>query len=117
MAGIGDITNPGPMLRRGAVLALLAVAMTGIGSLASNSGCDWQVRDMTTGEWRNATPQEVTGFVNQTGELAKTAIVASPLAPFMPFIDIAIRLAALWAAWRIVPAGKQPAALPLGKED
>ena len=92
-----------PATKRATAFALLALAITGTGILGTNTDCTWQTRDPQTGQWRDATPQEITGFVDATGELAKTALTATPLTPYLPLVDVAIRLLALFAAWRIVP--------------
>lgn len=95
--------------KRAAGFTLLAVALLGTGLASMIPACTWQTRDAITGQWRESTPAEMTGFIDATGELAKTAVISTPLGAYLPLIDAAIRLAALFAAWRIVPT---PTKLP-----
>jgi hypothetical protein len=84
-------------------LALLAVAMMGLPLTAVDLGCSWIIKDPVTGNWRAPTPQEEQLFAEQTEAAAKAAVAGTPLAAAIPWIDALARLAALFAAWKIVP--------------
>jgi hypothetical protein len=90
--------------RRPAALLLLAFAALGIPLAATDSGCAFQVKDPITNTWRDATPIEMTGFANETGAIVRTTVADTPLAPALPWVEMALRLGALFAAWRVVPA-------------
>lgn len=91
-------------LRRPAALGLLAFAAFGLPMTAVETGCTTQVRDPVTQEWREPTPQEIATVQAETGAIVKTIIEGTPAAPIIPWIDAALRLGALLAAWRVVPS-------------
>jgi hypothetical protein len=76
----------------------------GLPLTAVDLGCRFQLKDPVTGEWRAPTPQEEATFAEQVEAAAKAAVSGTPLAAAIPWIDAAARLAALFAAWRIIPA-------------
>jgi len=90
--------------RLAAVMALLGFVTCGIPLATPDLGCAFQIKDPITGTWRDATPVEMTGFADQTGDIVHTTIATTPLAPALPWIDMVLRLSALFAAWRIIPA-------------
>ena len=92
------------LTRRYVSLALLAIAMMGLPLSAVDLGCRWQIKDAVSGQWREPTPQEEATFADQTAAAAKAAVSGTPLAAAIPWIDAAARLAALFAAWRIIPS-------------
>jgi hypothetical protein len=92
--------------RKHAGFAMLALAVLGVPLAGFDSGCQWQRKDPVSGEWREATQTEMTGFANETGEIVRTTIAGTPLAPVLPWVDAVVRLLALFAAWRVIPTPK-----------
>ena len=95
------------LTKKHAGLALLALAALGVPAVGFDLGCQWQVKDQTTGAWRDATPVDMTGFANESGEIVRTTVAGTPLAPMLPWIDMVLRLVALMAAWRVIPSSEK----------
>ena len=93
-------------------LSLLVFACIGLPLAGGDSGCSWQTKDPATGQWRDATPTEMTGFAHETGAIVRTTLSGTPLAPVLPWMDMALRLLALGAAWRVIPSAAKVAAAP-----
>lgn len=86
----------------------LAVALVGVGPFAS-SGCHaLHIADPTTGQVRDATPEEIAALAGQAQAVAATALVAAGQPQYLPIADIAIRLVALFLAWKVQPAKIEP---------
>jgi len=83
-----------------AAIGLLAVAVVGIPT-AWQGGCENppQVVDAQTGRLRPATTQEVVRFVQDAGDVGRAVTVATGQVAWLPFVDIAVRLAAVLAAF------------------
>lgn len=94
------------LTRKHAGLALLALAALGVPLATFDAGCTWQTKDPVTGNWRDATPTDMTGFANKTGAIFRTTVANTPLAPILPWADMVLRLVALLAAWRVIPTPK-----------
>lgn len=82
--------------RRQAVMFMcIGVALIGVMPF-TNPGCqNVMVLDEVTGELRPATADEVKGIVEGVGDVAKVVTIAVGQPQYVPFIDIAVRLAAL----------------------
>jgi hypothetical protein len=98
------------LTRKHAGLALLALAALGVPLIGHDLGCSFQTKDPITGQWRDATPTEMTGFADETGAIVRTTVANTPLAPILPWADMTVRLIALLAAWRVMPTSLKTAA-------
>lgn len=99
-------------------VALLA-AVVGVAPF-TGPGCDRliTVQDSDTGEIRKATTQEVEQLVKDAGDIAKVITITTGHPEAVPFIEIAVRLAAILVAFFYgrAPDRRRPAPLEFEPE-
>jgi len=96
-----------------AILALCTFAALGIGSF-TNLGCNELVTwDPATQSYVPVDPITLQPALAEGGDIAKVALTATGQVVWLPFVDLAVRLIALFAAFRFQkPVGTTTATTP-----
>jgi hypothetical protein len=101
------------MTRNVAAIALLAVALVGVGVFFP-AACDKvKVYDVSTGSWRPMTRQDANTAIGAAAAVGTTVAVATGHAEWVPIVDLVVRLAALLSAWAFTNPWQQKATTQL----
>jgi len=84
-------------------VALIIYAAAGVMPLASLAcGGAWYY-DTESGGWREATPQDAAQTAQEIGQAVTETAQAVGAATVIPWVDLATRIVAVLAAWRLLP--------------
>jgi len=98
------------------ILACVLVAIVGFTGFTSVGCANLMIKDPSTNEWRPATEAEIAEWQGQqmknVANVASTVLATTGQPQYIPFIDIAVRIAASLIAFFALQRQKKAAAPP-----